>query len=362
MPRSRRAHISVPLLAIATAIVALAAARLVPIAAASGASLGQLNSQLSQQQTHQQSLSSHVSSLSQLISSLTSQIALVQSREAAVQAALSRDRAALAAAQRELARERVRLAVLKAQLGRARLVLSRQLLSGYEGDKPDLVAVVLEAHGFTDLLEKVSFLHDAQRQQQSIIRVTREAKAAADAATARLAKLEKSDAQITTATAVRAQALAGMNSLLQSKQGALQHARAAQQAALAASRARGAQLQSAISRIEAQQASAQQASAGGSGSGSSASFTSGPALGPSGGWAIPYAIVLCESGGQNLPPNGAGASGYYQIIPGTWKGFGGSGPAAYLTSKAEQDAVASRIWNGGKGASNWVCAGMVGIH
>ena len=56
-------------------------------------------------------------------------------------------------------------------------------------------------------------------------------------------------------------------------------------------------------------------------------------LGPtggSGGWAIPYAIVLCESGGQNLPPNSAGASGYYQIIPSTWKLFGGTGPAAYL--------------------------------
>ncbi|MGI9184061.1 MAG: transglycosylase family protein [Solirubrobacteraceae bacterium] len=92
---------------------------------------------------------------------------------------------------------------------------------------------------------------------------------------------------------------------------------------------------------------------------------SGPApaaLGPGGGWAIPYAIVLCESGGQNLPPNSAGASGYYQIMPATWKLFGGPGPAAYLASKAQQDAIATKIWNGGAGASNWVCAGIVGIH
>ncbi len=70
---------------------------------------------------------------------------------------------------------------------------------------------------------------------------------------------------------------------------------------------------------------------------------------------------MCESGGQNLPPNSAGASGYYQIIPSTWKLFGGTGPAAYLTSLSEQSAVASRIWNGGAGASNWVCASIVGI-
>jgi hypothetical protein len=68
---------------------------------------------------------------------------------------------------------------------------------------------------------------------------------------------------------------------------------------------------------------------------------------------------MCESGGQNLPPNAAGASGYYQIIPGTWKGMGGSTPAAYLASKAEQDRVAAALWNGGAGASNWVCASLV---
>ena len=86
-------------------------------------------------------------------------------------------------------------------------------------------------------------------------------------------------------------------------------------------------------------------------------FTS--ARGPGGPWAIPWPIVQCESGGQNFPPNWAGASGYYQIIPATWKGFGGSGPAAYLTSKAEQDRVATRIWNGGAGARNWDCFAIV---
>lgn len=79
-----------------------------------------------------------------------------------------------------------------------------------------------------------------------------------------------------------------------------------------------------------------------------------------GNWAIPAPIVMCESGGQNLPPNSAGASGYYQIIPGTWAGYGGSGYTAYLASKSEQDAVASRIWNGGSGANQWVCAGLTG--
>jgi hypothetical protein len=234
------------------------------------------------------------------------------------------------------------------------MILSRQLVSSYESSKPNIVTVVLEAHGFTDLLNRLTYLHTAEQQQQALIKVTRTAKAQADSAAARLAKLETTDRQITDSAATRVRALAGMNALLSGKQVALQHARAAQQAALSAVRARGRALQAAIAKVQAQQAAAAAAAQ---------QATSPAALGaaPSGGWSIPYAIVLCESGGQNLPPNSAGASGYYQIIPSTWSLFGGTGPAAYLASKAEQDAVATRIWNGGAGASNWVCAGIVGI-
>jgi hypothetical protein len=221
------------------------------------------------------------------------------------------------------------------------------------------VTVVLDAHGFNDLLEKLDFLHRAEQQQQSVIKLTRVAKAQADAATKRLAKLEASDRQIADATALRVRALAGMNSLLQSKQSALANARSAQQSALAASRASVSRIQSQISRVKAAQAAA--AAAAATSSSASAPTSAGPALGPNGGWAIPYAIVLCESGGQNMPPNSAGASGYYQIIPGTWKAYGGTGPAAYLAPKSEQDAVAARIW-AGSGPSAWVCAGIVGIH
>ncbi|HEV2813085.1 MAG TPA: transglycosylase family protein, partial [Solirubrobacteraceae bacterium] len=96
---------------------------------------------------------------------------------------------------------------------------------------------------------------------------------------------------------------------------------------------------------EAEAAIARAASAGGESS-------SGP-------WAIPWPIVQCESGGQNLPPNSAGASGYYQFVPSTWKGLGGKGPHAYLRPKAEQDALARKLWDNGRGAHNWVCAGLV---
>lgn len=80
------------------------------------------------------------------------------------------------------------------------------------------------------------------------------------------------------------------------------------------------------------------------------------------GWAIPTYIVMCESRGQNLPPNSADASGYYQVLGAdspygdTWRANGGGPPyEAYLHSKAEQDRVARHIWNAA-GSSQWDCA------
>jgi septal ring factor EnvC (AmiA/AmiB activator) len=350
----------------AAVAVALGLAAL-PVSSSADPSLGQLNSQLNAEQARQHSLAGSIASLSGLISSLNGQIALVESREAAVRADLARDRAQLAAVQRALTREQRLLALLRERLARARMILARQLVSNYEQAKPTLVSVVLESNGFKDLLDRLTFLRDAQQQQQTIITFTRQAKARADAAARYLARLRATDRQITYATAQRVRALAGMNLLLRSKQAALRQARAAQQNALAASRERGSHLQAEIARIQAEQAAAAraaaaQAAAAQAAAGAGAPTPDGPTYGPSGGWAIPYAIVLCESGGQNLTPNSAGASGYYQILPATWKLFGGAGPAAYLASKSEQDAVASRIWNGGAGAGNWVCAGIVGIH
>jgi hypothetical protein len=48
------------------------------------------------------------------------------------------------------------------------------------------------------------------------------------------------------------------------------------------------------------------------------------------------------------------------MLDSTWHGLGGSTPHAYQASKAEQDRLAARLWAGGAGAHNWVCASLVG--
>jgi peptidoglycan hydrolase CwlO-like protein len=350
-----RRKLQLPLIAAAILLIAgLLAA--IPVTSSANPSLGQLNNELSQQQSEQQDLQNAISNLDGLINGLDSQISLVETREANVRAELAKDRVQLAATRKALAKERRLVAILKARLARARTLLANQLISNYEGNQPDVVGVVLDSRGFNDLLENLRYLHDAEHQQQNLISITTAAKTAADTAEARLAKLEATRKRITDAAAEEAHALANMDALLQSKQAALRSARSAKESALAASKSRGAALQSQINKIQAQQAAAEQAAQ----SADNAFAPTGGSLGPSGGWAIPWAIVNCESGGQNFPPNSAGASGYYQIIPSTWAEYGGTGPAAYLAPKSEQDAVAKRIW-AGSGPGAWDCARIVGI-
>jgi hypothetical protein len=85
-----------------------------------------------------------------------------------------------------------------------------------------------------------------------------------------------------------------------------------------------------------------------------------------GSYAIPRAIVMCESGGNyrsvNNTPAGAAAgrpAGAYQIVTGTWIGAGGGkyAPTADAATPAQQDEIVGHIWNGGAGAGQWECKG-----
>ena len=74
------------------------------------------------------------------------------------------------------------------------------------------------------------------------------------------------------------------------------------------------------------------------------------------GFAIPKAIVMCESGGNYgaLNPS-SGAGGAYQFLPETYKGLGGQADAPHLAPKSEQDRLAAKLWADGQGRGNWEC-------
>jgi septal ring factor EnvC (AmiA/AmiB activator) len=331
---SRRA----PVLILSLAALAAGAAALSPATGAQD--VEKLRQRADSKRSSERALSADVARLGHLLRTLQHDIAVVQRRHAEMRAELAQDQARLDELRGALRDQRARVLRLRLHLRDSQRILAARLVELYKSPDPDIVSVVLSAHDFSDLLDQAAFMQRIAKQDRRIILNVQRARRDANGAVRRLAAAEQRQQETTDAIAARSKALAGINAALASRRADYTAARAARTAALHDARTDRRALEKRIAKLEARRASYTGASSGGP-------------------WAIPWPIVQCESGGQNTPPNSAGASGYYQIMPATWSMFGGSGPAAYLAPKAEQDRVAARIWNGGRGASNWVCAALV---
>jgi septal ring factor EnvC (AmiA/AmiB activator) len=304
-----------------------------------------LRGRIQHSREREQALSGAIARLDGLLAGTQREIAIVQGRLAEVEADLAAAEARLRATQERLAAERRRLARLRARLQAFKDDLAAQLVASYKQDQPDIVSLVIASHSFADLIERVEFVKRLQRRNGEILDRVHEARDETDRQSKRLAQLEIERQRTADAVQRRRDALASMRAGLAQRQATLTRVRAARAQALAGTRAGRIAARRALDKLIAERERlAAQAASG---------------AGPGGPWAIPWPIVQCESGGQNLPPNGAGASGYYQMLPSTWRGLGGSTPQAYQASKAEQDRLAARLWAGGAGARNWVCAGLV---
>jgi peptidoglycan hydrolase CwlO-like protein len=299
-------------------------------------SANKLQNQITGASNNEKRLSASAATFTKLINQIEGDIALLQKRLSSVQSDLDTARQQLTTTRNQLRSQRARLARLKGRLVHAKVVLSQRLVSQYENGNPDIIDVLFTAHGFADLLERAEFIKRFQHQDAEIIQAVKSAKRDSEAAAAKLAKLTKKRQQIASAYAKRRNALQSMEGAMQAKRANYQRALAARREALSRSRANRKQLEKQLTKLLGAQSNASH-------------------IGPGGPWSIPWPVVQCESGGQNLPPNWATASGYYQIIIPTWKGFGGPTPQAYQASKAVQDAIASKIWDGGAGANNWDC-------
>jgi murein DD-endopeptidase MepM/ murein hydrolase activator NlpD len=133
---------------------------------ASGQDLQQkLNStqkRLSHARAHAGVLTGRISHESAQLQRLTSQVAALRNREAAVAAELSQKQA-------ELDQAQARLDYLKQRLRLAVKILEQRLVAIYESNQPDLITVLLQAHGFDDLLARTQYLETLQHQDDDIV-------------------------------------------------------------------------------------------------------------------------------------------------------------------------------------------------
>ncbi|MBW3608733.1 MAG: transglycosylase family protein [Actinobacteria bacterium] len=324
-------------------LLAVLAAALVAVPAGGQQSERGLRDRIDSQRDRERALGSGVARLARLERATAREVAVLERRVAAVRAELGEAEAVLASTLQRRNRQRERALRLRARLKDARAQLGELLRLRHARGKPDIVTVVLQADGFAQLLETMDFLERVQRQDERILGTVKNARRNALAQRRALTRLSQERRVAAAAVRRRHAALTTIAAGLHERRTMLSRARSARTALLRGTRAGRRRAERSLKRLLAQRANALRA------------------VGPGGPWSIPWPVVQCESGGQNLPPNSAGASGFYQFMPATWRGLGGSTPHAHLASKAEQDRLAARLWAGGDGAHNWVCAALVGI-
>ncbi len=189
--------------------VALAAVLLVAVlvlgSGLTATSAGDLQSRISAGKSAASSLRAQIATETARIHATTHGLVDANRRLAALQSALAAREAQLSRAQSELIQARDHLVDLENRLQSATRALAANLVANYEQGRPDLMSVILEAHGFSDLLEQVSFLRRIGTQDAHIVNATRAARAAVARQAALLAALEQRD------RALAAQVLARRN-------------------------------------------------------------------------------------------------------------------------------------------------------
>jgi hypothetical protein len=340
-----RPRLTTPTRAVPLALLAaiVAAWAIGPVPAGGQDRADTLRNSIQSKRDREARLSSAAARLGRLERATAHEVAILETRVAAVKRDLDAAQAILASTVVRRNRAQARALRLRSRLAQSRGQLAKLLRERYAGGRPDVLTVVLEADGFASLLETVDFLKRIQHSDQQILTAVRSGRREAIVQRRVLTKLTIQRRTAAEVVRRRHAALSTIAAGLRQRRDALSQARSARIAALHGSRKSRRRAEHQLDKLLAERNRAI------------------GQVGPGGPWAIPWVIVQCESGGQNLPPNWATASGYYQFITSTWKGLGGSTPHAYQASKAEQDRLAARLWDGGRGAANWDCAALVGI-
>jgi septal ring factor EnvC (AmiA/AmiB activator) len=302
--------------------------------------IGALQSNIDAAQQQAQSLAAQIESNDAALAQARASAQAAASREAQLSALLAQGEAKEAELSQKVDEAQAQLEQTRAELQRALDALGDRLVAIYKGDMPDAATILLSSDGFDDLATRAEYL---QRVEDADSELAGRVRALRDQVAAQLEQLEQAEAEVE-----------AYNDRLEAARDQIAEARAEAQAradALAAASARQADalasLRAQVDDWAQQVQEAQQVSA------AEAQQTVGSWFGD---WAIPQAIVMCESGGSFDAVNtSSGAGGAYQILPSTWQSYGGHGKPSEA-SPQEQNQIASQIWQD-SGSSAWVCAG-----
>jgi peptidoglycan hydrolase CwlO-like protein len=238
------------------ALVALLLA-VAAVGSASASSPGNLEHGIAASHAREGQINSGIQADNHQIAGFQGHIDDLQARLSALQSSLSIEQGMLNKFRTELKIARDHLASLQVQLVKDKQVLIAQVVASYETPEPDIATVILEAHGFSDLLERVDDLRAISNQNaQTTIRVT-VARKAVSAETIRLSSLEVRSERETTAVLVQRDEVAQLHLAVVDQQLLYVRARDRKSSELGSLQAHRSELEHQLSAIQARELKAQ---------------------------------------------------------------------------------------------------------
>jgi peptidoglycan hydrolase CwlO-like protein len=215
------------------------------------ASLGDLHHELASRRATAAQLRAAIAAETQRIDATSAGVRQARARLAALQRQTAMREAQLAAVQRSVVLARDRLTRLENRLHAAATVLAANLRAAYEDQPPDVITVVLESHGFADMLERLDSMERVQQHNSRIVSDTKTARAQVLAQTERLQGLEVRDRALTAQVIQARNGAAAVQAALLTRQAAQLQARANTTAHLSTVRGQISSLRHQIARIAA---------------------------------------------------------------------------------------------------------------
>ena len=202
-------------------------------------------------------LTQTISGYSTRIRSLQGDIRTYAGRERRLQTALDARRAQVQRVEDRLEIAQDRLAKLRARLKVATEALSDMLVERYKTDEPDILTVILESDGFSDLLDRTAFLDRVAEQDRRIVAKVRDLKRDAAVLTDELAGLRNEKQAAADAVLAQRRQITEARITLVDRQSNLADARASRRTVLARVRSQRGELEGDLRSLEREQARVQ---------------------------------------------------------------------------------------------------------
>ncbi len=199
-------------------------------------------------------LTRDIAAYSDRVAKLDARLKALSQRQGTLEEDLTAKRNALNETQAELRDERARLVRLQRRSREARGALEARLVDQYKNGRTDLISVVVEADGFTQLIERGEYLGRLRKKDQLVIKLVADAKKEATATEKKLDSLESKQQKVTAAIQARRDEVARVKTNVATVESTVRDARNDKRQLLSKVKVERKELEEDLSAMQAQQA------------------------------------------------------------------------------------------------------------